>query len=87
MRLSHGRVSGEHRQPESRGGRSPAGLGGLVMCLLSGLIVPWSCTHLPGRPRAVSAREGSGALSAGQAGKMEARWHELVGTLERAQVA
>lgn len=35
----------------------------------------------------LNAREGLGALSAGRAGKMAARWHELVGTLERTQVA
>ena len=31
----------------------------------------------------LNAREGSGALSAGQAWKMAARWHELVGMQER----
>ncbi len=46
--------------------------------------LPCLLPHLPGRPRAVNAREGLGTLSAGQAWKMAARWHELVRTQERA---
>ena len=44
-----------------------------------------ACSAAPaGGDRArLNAREGPGALSAGRAGNMAARWHELVRTQER----
>ena len=47
-----------------------------------------ACSRICRGDRArLDAREGSGALSVGQAWKMAARWHELVGMQERARVA
>lgn len=43
-----------------------------------------ACRRTCGDDRArLNAREGSGALSAGQAGKMAVRWHELVEAREK----
>jgi len=45
------------------------------------------CRICRGDRARLNAREGSGALSAGRAGKMAARWHELVGAQEWARIA
>ena len=52
-----------------------------------GLEYPASSRIYRGDRARLNAREGSGALNAGQAWKMAARWHELVGAQQRGRVS